>query len=149
MNLIEVETIELSGPALDWAVLEAEGAPCFVMGDAWPGNSVVDEAAYGGRVLILNQFGNLIVVDRGWRGEWSPSTNWAQGGPLIDKYCSEVSSRTDFPFADGPWGASVTSDPDVFWVAPTPLVAVCRAVVARKLGRAVKVPAMLVEVAHG
>lgn len=135
MSQVDLETSELSGPALDWAVAHALGAE--VKGHQFckePGSYVHP---------------NCTVFPNGDAyTNWRPSTEWSHGGPLIDKYCVEVSSRSDFPFSFGPWGAAVTSTPDVFWTAETPLIAVCRAIVASKLGNTVQMPADLLEVPH-
>ena len=78
-RMIEVKTAELSGPALDWAVAEAEDIKRFIMGDDWPGNSVVADEADKDRVVICNFVGSLHVSRAGWSGEWKPSSSWSQG----------------------------------------------------------------------
>ena len=64
------------------------------------------------------------------------SSDWAQGGPILDRERITIRQWTDMPIIhaymphDGaPWGAG-----------PTPLIAVMRCYVASKLGREVEVP---------
>ena len=116
MKTTTVETSQLSGPALDWAVAEAVGLVAYTQPD-------------GPVYLPIN-------------GEaWSPSTNWSQGGPLIGRL--EVLTQYD----DSSWYAIPMSEFGVIELyGPTPLIAICRAIVAAELGDDVEVPAELVEV---
>lgn len=121
-QFVEVKTAELTGPALDWAVAKAVGGKVD-----WEGES---------KLLWFESSNHEWVV-------WSPSTDWAQGGPLIDKHHVGFSLFTD-------WVATVeTPDSGVIIATesgPTHLIAACRAIVAAKLGDAVQVPAELVGV---
>ena len=68
-------------------------------------------------------------------GEYTPSTDWAQGGPIIDRERISVAS------IDPHWQASMPStiyqgEQD----GPTPLIAAMRCYVASKLGDEVKIP---------
>jgi hypothetical protein len=60
---------------------------------------------------------DLVVLDY--------STNWARGGPLIEKYCLDVARY-------GAEWAAYTEDTRAF--ADTPLQAICRAVVRAAFG---------------
>lgn len=140
-DMIEVKTAELVGPALDWAVAEAEGIQRFVMGNDWPGNSAVSDAADRDRVVICNLIGRLVVARGGWSDEWKPSASWAQGGPLIDKH------KVSIAYHNGPDCtpmACLSGTHPAFECGETVLIAACRAIVAAKLGGAVRVPAALV-----
>ena len=71
-----------------------------------------------------------------YKGTYSPSINWALGGPIIERERITIRQWTDMPIIhaymphDGaPWGAG-----------PTPLIAAMRCYVASKLGREVEVP---------
>lgn len=82
---------------------------------------------------------------------WSPSTDWSQGGPLIEKHHVQTS------FNGCGFSRSTTGE---HWCAyackdngeelrpsgsgPTPLIAACRAIVSAHLGDSVDVPAELV-----
>lgn len=61
--------------------------------------------------------------------EWSPSTDWSQGGPIIERERIEV-----VPWAvRGMWSAFINTGPDrKILDGPTPLVAAMRAFVASK-----------------
>lgn len=148
MNMVEVKTAELSGAALDWAVAEAEGVQRFVMGDDWPGNSVVADAADRDRVVICNLVGRLVVSRGGWNGQWTPSTDWSQGGPLIESHFVKLEPQ------GAAWKAGtdlrIGGTPYVEATGPVALCAAMRAIVVAKLGDVVQVPAELVQEAdHG
>ena len=129
--MIEVKTAELVGPALDWAVAKAEGIQRFVMGNDWPGNSAVDDAADRDRVVICNLIGRLVVARGGWSDEWKSSASWAQGGPLIDKHRMSFWGGENYVYAVCAGGEGY---------GLTHLIAACRAIVAAKLGESVRVP---------
>lgn len=109
MEMVEVKASELIGAALDWAVAKAEGD------DHWTSDRNVDWFAWRMR-------------------NWKPSTDWSQGGPLIDKY------RVAFEDNLGDWFACI---PGGMANGETHLIASCRAIVAAKLGDTVQVPAEL------
>jgi hypothetical protein len=103
-----MKTSELTGAALDWAVAKCEG---------------------------------LAVSDRAtkWRAENCPhlySTDWAQGGPIIEREWVDLHCVND-----SLWEAEC---PAVGGLAmqngPTPLIAAMRCYVASKLGHDVDVP---------
>jgi hypothetical protein len=71
--------------------------------------------------------------------QYSPSTDWAQGGPLIKKYRVDL-DHYDTVHATCRYQAGC--GPQV--MADDELVAVCRAVVAMLLGETIQVPALLV-----
>jgi hypothetical protein len=72
------------------------------------------------------------VTSREW-GMWGWATDWAQGGPLIERECITVGPN---PF--GPAFAANLSDLDTY--GPTPLIAAMRCYVASKLGDEVEIP---------
>ena len=85
----------------------------------------------------------------GWR--FNPSTNWAQGGPIIEREKLKL-----FPNVGGRWSAQmkhITTHP-LFshpvldgWTngaGDTPLIAAMRCYVASKLGDTVEVPSELI-----
>lgn len=63
---------------------------------------------------------------------YSPSTVWAQGGPLIECEVNRIQEITD-----GLWEAEGWSHVEE---GPTPLVAAMRCYVATKLGHEVEIP---------
>lgn len=146
---MKVKTAELIGPALDWAVWNCAGGV-----DAYP------KTASGAAFLKL------------WKGNSAkyihPSTDWAQGGPIIERekitvVCAEgdynhskagtsecydtywVATKGMLSASDvyGPqgddWGYCFQIDADDIQ-GPTPLIAAMRCYVASKLGDEVEVP---------
>jgi hypothetical protein len=108
-----MKTSELTGVALDWAVAKCEGA---INGDDLDIGFILE-------------------------GGYSPSTDWAQGGPIIER--EEISVN----WASGQWQAHTANDQDEYEqieYGPTPLIAAMRCYVASKLGDDVVVPEELV-----
>jgi hypothetical protein len=107
-----MKTAELTGAALDWAVAKCEGA---INGDDLDIGFILE-------------------------GGYSPSTDWAQGGPLIEREGMTIALDAfgwEARHYDGetePW--TMTGD--------TPLIAAMRCYVASKLGDDVVVPEELV-----
>lgn len=117
-----MKTSELIGPTLDWAVMKLEG-----------------------RVLVQTLGGGLLVNGRHEDGRelpedwqmtfmWHPSTDWEQGGPLIEREGIAL-----WPNGTAPWDASVLNGKYVE-SGPTPLIAAMRCFVASKLGDEVEIP---------
>ena len=72
---------------------------------------------------------------------YSPSTNWSQGGPIIER--EEISVN----WANGQWEAHTVTDDDNFdqiEYALTPLIAAMRCYVASKIGDDIEVPMELI-----
>lgn len=119
---MKIKTQDLTGPALDWAVLHSELSA----------NRLPD---YGQR-----------DAEDGYR----PSTDWAQGGPIIER--EEISIDREFVSSRVEWAAwspaPIRDDAESFGYGPTPLVAAMRCFVASRLGDEVDVPDELVEVAY-
>jgi hypothetical protein len=114
---MKIKTSELTGAALDWAVAQCESYP-----------------------VSMSKTGYLIFCDPliqcGPRGtQYSPSTNWSQGGPIIER---ELITIQPVVRPDG-WMAR-TQRQDSVWEGPTPLIAAMRCYVVSKLGDEVEVP---------
>lgn len=110
-----MKTSELQGIALDWAV-----AKC------------------AGRELHRSRSGRWMTARYGefnprhgapW---YSPSTDWRQGGPIIER------ERIELEHDGFAWWARITADEDFH--GPTPLIAAMRCFVASKLGDEIEVP---------
>lgn len=106
------EVSELSGALLDVAVAKAEG-------------HALDEFGY-----------NLSIRDNnGAPSEWAPSTNWGQGGPIIQREMMTLHPR---PQCAPLWAAQVFVGPaaalPVYGYGETPLIAAMRCYVVSKLG---------------
>lgn len=97
-----MKTAELTGALLDYWVARAEGLNVYMDGEL---------------VEVEDKHEN-------WRAYY-PSTDWAQGGPLIEKY--EISVDATFAM----WAADTGP---VSGEGDTPLVAICRAVVRSVYG---------------
>ena len=113
-----MKTSELTGPALDWAVSKCE----------------YDELA-AARIQWPQYMEHYPLV--------SPSTNWSQGGPIIER--EKIASEFREPF--GWWAAWIhggTGD-EYGCTGPTPLIAAMRCYVASKLGDEVEIPKELTQ----
>lgn len=130
-QFVEVKTAELVGPALDWAVAMAE---------FWEADRPRDGQIRKGDVYML--VGPFRLIGLGVDKFYSPSTNWAQGGPLIDECDVWLSDDEEACVASCPphAGRFVVD-------GGTNLIAACRAIVAAKLGDVVLVPVELAGVA--
>ena len=103
---MKIKVSEASGAVLDWMVAECEGYETFT-----------------DRIGLQTMF-----TDKGWK----PSTNWAQGGPIIER--EEIDLTKLCP---GTWRATSANH---WFNGPTPLIAAMRCYVASELGDEVDVP---------
>ena len=73
-------------------------------------------------------------------GEYTPSTDWAQGGPIIESMGMGI-TRTN-KTNEEPWAACVAQYPsaDIYLHGATPLEAAMRCYVAYRLGDEVELP---------
>lgn len=127
MNMIEVKTADLIGPALDWAVAKSEAK-----------ENVKIEQCRGADTPAF-----CVVLTSGVH--WTPSTDWSQGGPLIEKYRLEIvfdGSRNEGWRCVKDWCYGEVND--TYPLGETHLIAACRAVVASVFPNTVQVPAELV-----
>ena len=113
-----MKTSELIGLSLDWAVVKCE---CAI------------PAAFKSIPALLN---GSVRVFRGDISSYSepvsPSTNWAHGGPIIER--EEIAILLEYPKS---WWAT---DGDVRSSGDTPLIAAMRCYVTSKLGDDVEIP---------
>lgn len=106
-----MKTSELTGPALDWAVAKCEvGQP-------------------------VGSFLDGVVAHPDYN-KFYPSTNWSQGGPIIER--ERISVGTE----ENGWSANITtaSTGIALGFGPTPLIAAMRCFVASRLGEEVDIP---------
>jgi hypothetical protein len=126
---MKTRTTDLSGAALDWAV-----ATCV-----WTDRVVVAVDEYGRKVRVGVQ--PVAEVDQTRTFQYSPSTDWSQGGGLIERikgftFKSWLESKQEtcceahIHNYEGDWIA----------FGPTPLIAAMRCYVMAKLGDEVDVP---------
>ena len=131
---MKVKVSEVSGSVLDWMVAKCEGR--HELAPFW-----VDDDKYGNHI----------------ERPFSPSTDWAQGGPIIERehihtiYDSEwvydpTSVDPDDEHDNGDrWYAEIRRGSYDFFsnYGPTPLVAAMRCYVINNLGGEVEVPGEL------
>jgi len=133
---MKIKTSELSGAALDWAVAKCKGFDY----------DVVDGAVLTGDTVMIGggDFAGCHADE-----VYAPSTNWAQGGPILDKLFEEgfriervkgdcvlaANSNADSLPLNGIW-----ETPYIDGMGPTVLIACMRAYVASKLGNEIEIP---------
>jgi hypothetical protein len=105
---------ELTGAALDWAVAKAEG---IELSNGCYNRLLVDGRMSAGQKMLT---------------PYNPSTNWAQGGPIIER------EKMTLEWTGEDWMAYIRHDEEYF--GPTPLIAAMRCYVASKLGDEIEVP---------
>ena len=109
-----MKTAELTGAALDWAVAKCEGK-----------NGVLHDDGITRCIVIASESGV-------YKGTWKPSTNWAQGGPIIEREkIGLLPSGNAYYERDGGTQYSY---------GDTSLIAAMRCYVALKLGDNVEIP---------
>jgi len=114
---MKIKTSELIGPKLNWAVAKCEGIKRPYIHDGF--------CKYG-----LDFCGNEVFL--------MYSTDWACGGPIIERERISLSIKHD-----GWWLAqiyNINDDPSWLVVDHTPLIAAMRCYVASKLGDVIDVP---------
>lgn len=131
---MKIKTSELIGPALDWAV-----AKCVGLGKL----HYIDVV---GRISTLKtavMVWSMELPGDGHGDKFSPSTDWSQGGPIIER------ERISVCWEGTLWvGSRYNETEERCWAqtsGPTPLVAAMRCYVASKLGDEVDVPEELLK----
>ena len=130
---MKVKTSELTGHALDWAVAKCEGFTSEY--DADEKDYWINRTNHAAQ--FLPPFGYL-------RDVFYPSTDWSQGGPIIERHCINL-FRLD----------PKTEEDNRFWLAHVDgiycrygvsvLIAAMRCYVAIKLGEEVEIPEGLIK----
>lgn len=148
-----MKTSELTGAALDWAVAKCEGMPeriVFGRGSVRDTGYCVERPNGTRLFYVLRNVWNRWFdkcETHPWGegvGVWTPSTNWSQGGPIIERERIELVFDCNGP--DILWEAKkYTFDGTLLWndYGSTPLIAAMRCYVASKLGDEVEIPAEL------
>ena len=130
----QMKTNQLTGAALDWAVVKCE---CDM------------PAPFKSIPAVLNGTVRVFRGDMGLHsGPISPSTNWAQGGPIIEREWIDVVK----PVNSVCWVATMHyQDDDNERIQTseeqglTPLIAAMRCYVASKMGDEVEIPTELTQ----
>jgi hypothetical protein len=114
-----MKTSELIGPALDWAVAKCEEITLAEHTDgfcSWLEYEVI-----------------------GFWHVYSPSTDWAQGGPIIERENIGI-GREWGDHTDRNWLASADAPDASLYRGPTPLIAAMRCYCCAKLGDEIEIP---------
>lgn len=126
---MKIKTTELTGPALDWVVAQVVHANL---------QRTYGEPVFNPKTKRIYQTQGLQQIGV----NYSPSTNWAQGGPIIES--NEIDLKS---VEEGVWQASNIFD-DMEWyrfLGYSPLEAAMRCHVAHKLGEEVEIPEELLK----
>jgi hypothetical protein len=131
---MKIQTCELTGEALDWAVDVALGNTPIVVPFKNSLGCAIYKSVWAQREGIRSYY----------------STNWSQGGPIIEREEMWVRRRDPRLYFKGEeWEARVKNAAKGAGYkrakGPTPLVAAMRAFVASKLGDEVEMPDELLE----
>ena len=126
----------MAGPALNYLVAKCEGfEPDTYM------NNIDIRFDVHGKCSCL-----LVPIDRTYV-QWNPSTDWAQGGPVIEREGISLSwVVSNYLYVTGCWSAHIPQTNGKLFYASTPLVAAMRCYVTSKLGDIVEVPEELLNV---
>lgn len=136
---MKIKTNELTGAALDWAVAKCEGYR--VRRNPFSG-TVYDN--FDNFYWVDYHDGKEVVRDLGWirpgyQSDYSPSTEWHQGGLIIEREKISIEIKSH-----GYWIASYQynylDEKEFLILGDTPLIAAMRCYVTNKLGNEVDVP---------
>jgi hypothetical protein len=136
---MKIKVSELTGAALDWAVAKCEGhlEPTKYYDRMLPRVVVCDRTICDETVVRWNP-----MPDVYYEAQYTPSTNWAHGGPIIEREEIELTfdraGETDTLWRSEMFdmeGVSIAHE-----YGPTPLIAAMRCYVASKLGDTIDVP---------
>lgn len=154
MGLVEVQTANLSGRALDWAVAVAMGwqlvfvtftcsstrsstpIPAWAQGyinDCTHGTYWIDHKTE----MVHDAYMPGMTGGEPFEDPFEPTTDWRDTGPLIEEFMLDVLDMLDGTWwAGGKHGGGESTKPQE---------AICRAAVNTKLGETIRVPAVLLQ----
>lgn len=128
MTTTTVKVSALTGAALDWTVAKCEGLEVEYINDG------ITQC-----LLRLTPF----------TGRYSPSSDWSQGGPIIERERIVVDTESGTPWSARFGKSRVTFDGRAHTYhhqeGPTPLIASMRCYVASKLGDTIEAPLELIK----
>jgi hypothetical protein len=130
-----INTRDLTGKGLDWAVAEAISLPMKSHDDVeWPDDAEWI-AEHDGLINQYTEYHNHSSMNRRYdKTPFSPSVDWSQCGPLIGEFIEDMSIQP------GNIWMAVAFGYFTYHRAESPQIAICRAVVAAKLGEIVAIP---------
>lgn len=137
-------TLNLTGPALAWAVAKAEGRlDSWIRDPQRLDTSILDISIdkNTGLLMAWSSVKNAYEV-------YEPPENWSQGGPIIEREGIDLYYRSDTKS----WSGAIWRDlkgggqldhrvPN----GPTPLVSAMRCFVTSRLGREIDIPKKLLQ----
>lgn len=126
---MKVKVKDLIDAPLDWAVATIEGYECQF-----------DDEVSGPWLVPQEGF----LHDEKPLSKFSPSTNWLQGGPIIEREAIGIMCLGKSAIYANPWLAARTED-DTEYAGPTALIALMRCFVASCLGDEVDIPEELLK----
>ena len=118
---MHIPVSKLTGAALDWAVAQAQGLDYEI---------VDGTVVTGAKRYEANSANDYYGCE--FDEVFAPSTDWAHGGPIIERVITKIEDYGDS------WGAEGPNAPERF--GQTPLIAVMRCYVASKLGDEIEIP---------
>ena len=121
---MKIKTSELSGAVLDWAVAKCEGREI--------------ESIHPGYHINVWRIDPL-TGEAEFVYPYKPSTNWEQGGPIIERERIATLCPSSGEFWDARDAKRFTL-PAIYYRGPTPLIAAMRCFVASKLGDEIEIP---------
>lgn len=128
MSMVEVKTADLIGDALDWAVAQVVKPEGFVLRDA--------TGELGCWVIGIAY--NADDPESWMKSNYSPSTEWIHGGPLISEHQLEIVQSGNGWSGVKSW---CYGEPYEWYpVGETHLIAACLAIVMKASGDTVQVP---------
>lgn len=149
MAMVSVRIRDLSGAALDWAVAKCEGYR--VRRNPFSGTAYDDFEHF---YWVDDHDGEEVIRDLGWirpgyQSDYSPSTKWHQGGPIIEREGIDIFR---FNGNETVWTAGIFRKDKgkehrhaIEEDGPTPLIAAMRCYVASKAdGDSVMIPEELI-----
>lgn len=149
---MKVKVSSAEGPVLNWMVAKAKGYDIRNNACVWflPFEAESDDLLQficmaddteHAREQCEDAYPNCTVDHVEYICRFEPSTNWSQGGPIIEKNALAVTAGGKRPIA---WQAWIPNGHGHRQPGPTPLIAAMRCYVASKLGEEVEVPDELI-----
>ena len=116
---MKIKVSEADGAVLDWLVARAEGKELYYFAD--------DPFKKDPWLMVNN------IADQPLHS-FTPSTDWGQGGPIIEREGIAIGEGEEAWWAFSSWRSEEGSR------GPTPLIAATRCYVVSKLGDEVEIP---------